>query len=89
MPDLGLRLRRVAFRQGDDGRADGRRIQPPAVFEQPPWQSRSPELNADDFPHGLTMRRRLAARLPGMFRICVFSCRFRADADQTKEFMAP
>jgi len=87
--DSGLGLRWVWFWKADDGSADGRRFQPPAVFEQPPWQSRSPELNADDFPHGRTMRRRLAARLPGMFRICVFSCRFRADAAQTKEFMTP
>jgi len=30
--------------------------------------------------HVPTMRRRLAARLLGRFRFCVFSCRFRADA---------
>src|ERR1700676_1923896 len=74
-----LGLRRVALREGDDGRACVWRVQPPAVPEQPPWQPRSPKLNIDDLPHGPTMHRRLAARSLGLFRICVFLCRFRAD----------
>ena len=34
---------------------------------------------ADDLRHALTMRRRFAARLRGMVRICAFLCRSRAD----------
>jgi hypothetical protein len=37
-------------------------------------------LNRDDLPHAPTMPGRLAAGLLGVFRICVFLCRFRADA---------
>jgi hypothetical protein len=84
---LGLRLRRIAFREGDDGRANGWRFQPPAVVQQPPRQARSPKLNGDDLPHDPTMRCRLAARVPGMFRICVFLCRFRAGGEaRTKRY---
>jgi hypothetical protein len=79
MAGSGLGLRRIAFREGDDGATSRRRFEPPAVPEQPPWQSRSPELNGDDLHHGPTMPGRLAGRLSAMFRICGFLCRFRAD----------
>ncbi|HMI11276.1 MAG TPA: hypothetical protein VK567_06720, partial [Bradyrhizobium sp.] len=38
-------------------------------------------MKGDDFGHGPTMPGPLAADLSGMFRICVFLCRFRADAE--------
>ena len=78
MAGAGLGLRRIAFRDRDDGGANRRRLQPPAVIQQPPWQLRSRELNRDDLCHGLTMPGRLAGRLSGMLRICGFLCRFRA-----------
>jgi hypothetical protein len=81
----GLGLRRVALRQGDHGGGNRRRFQPPAVVEQPPRQPRSPELNNDDFPHGRTMRRRLAARLFDMFRICGILCRICADGERERQ----
>jgi hypothetical protein len=76
---LGVCRRRVALRQGNNGRAWAWRFQPPAIPEQPPWQSRPPKSNGDDRPHGPTMRRRLAACLLAPLRICVLLCRFRAD----------
>src|SRR5258708_5762219 len=78
VPGLRPRLRCVALREGHDGRANGWRFKPPAVVQQPPWKSRPPKLNGDDLCHDLTMRGRLAAPVFGMFRICVFLCRFRA-----------
>ena len=71
MPDLGCGPRRAGFGKGEDARPGGRGFQPPAVLEQPPGQSRS-ELDADDFPHGVTMPAALAAGLLGLFRNCGF-----------------
>ena len=79
----GLGLRRARLWKGDSGGTKRRRLQPPAVVEQPPGQSRRPKLDADDFPHAATMPGRLAAHLSGMPRICGFLCRFRADVALT------
>lgn len=81
MTDFGFGFRPVALREGDDGGANPWRCQPPAVIQQPPWQSRSPELKGDDLCHAPTMRRRLAAFMRGVFRSCVFLCRFCAEYD--------
>jgi hypothetical protein len=80
MPGLGSGLRRFGFRERDNGGTNGRLLQPPAIVQEPPWQPRAPELKDDDFAHGATMPGLLAADLSGLFRICVFLCRFRADA---------
>src|ERR1700730_18481267 len=42
---LGVWRRRVALRQGDSGSAWAWRFQPPAIPEQPPWQSWWPKSN--------------------------------------------
>ena len=86
MPGLGSGLRRLGFREGDNGGTNGRLHQPPAIVQEPPWQPRAPESKGDDFAHGPTMPGRLAADLSGMFRICGFLCRYRADA---KSYLSP
>jgi hypothetical protein len=78
--DLASGPGRVALRQRDDGRSNRRGCQPPGIAEQPPWQSGSPESNADDLRHGRTVPGRLAVRLLSLLRNCGFSCRFYAEA---------
>ena len=56
MANPGLRFRRVGFRKGNDRRTWGwRRLEPPAVVQETPWQPRSPNGEGDDFRHGPTM----------------------------------
>jgi hypothetical protein len=67
-------------------------VAPGCDFSRQPFRERRSSFDRRKMPlifcHALTMRCRLAARLFGMFRICVFLCRLRADAGYRQIAMA-
>jgi len=80
MASSGFGFWRGALWESGHRAAGWQRLQPPAVPEQPPRQSRSHEADDDDFPHDPIMGSGLAGLMCGMIRKCGLLCRFCAEA---------
>jgi hypothetical protein len=86
---LGLGLDALRFGKAmTEGRAGGCSSHQPAFNNRLGSLVRR-NLDFDDLRHEPTMPCRLAARLRGSFRICVFLCRFRADAESYRSREIP